>query len=397
MPQLINPHPRCLCGATWKKKHKGGCNRASRATRTFTSTPRSSAADPQVPVTRQVVGKNPPPLATDQLVNRIAIVIDSSGSMGIHQKTVVDVFNSQIDRIKAKAHETKQKTYVSCNTFADYMTRKFTDVYSEGLDRFTSRDYNPRGNTALLDAIGETIKQLNSSLDANDKNTSFLLVVITDGEENHSSYYTQNDIMRAIQTCQASDRWTFAFAVPPSGERILQNWGIPQGNINVWHGTEKELKDIGYQMSVGTAGFYSARSAGQTSVKSYFTPDLSNLQQADVLKQLQDIRSQFKKLPVTKEQDISELVKSNLGSYTLGSAFYEITKPEDIQTYKDILIMHRKNGRVYGGSQARSVINMPVSTTVRITPGNHGDWRIFVQSTSMNRKLVRGTDVLYKI
>jgi hypothetical protein len=50
---------------------------------------------------------------------------------------------------------------------------------------------------------------------------------------------------------------------------------------------------------------------------------------------------------------------------------------------------------MYSGSDARTLIGLPTSGNARLHPGNHGNYDIFIQSTSINRKLVGGTGVLY--
>lgn len=68
-------------------------------------------------------------------------------------------------------------------------------------------------------------------------------------------------------------------------------------------------------------------------------------------------------------------------------------KPETIQGYKEICIQNRQNGKVYTGSQVRTLLNLPRIET-RVKPGDHGNWKIFVQSKAPNRKLIPGTEVL---
>jgi len=54
-------------------------------------------------------------------------------------------------------------------------------------------------------------------------------------------------------------------------------------------------------------------------------------------------------------------------------------------------IMHK--GDVYMGDAARQMLGLP-SMHVKVGPGDHPDYTIFVQSTSMNRKLIQGTSLL---
>lgn len=80
-----------------------------------------------------------------------------------------------------------------------------------------------------------------------------------------------------------------------------------------------------------------------------------------------------------------------------GAAFYQLTKAEkNVQSWKYILIRRKGSGEVYAGREdVRRMLGLPVGVDVGVNPGNHGDYDIFVQSASVNRKLVRGTDVVY--
>jgi hypothetical protein len=61
----------------------------------------------------------------------------------------------------------------------------------------------PRGGTALFDAIGKTIEDLNTDRDV-------VFVIITDGEENSSKTYKREAIMKMIET-QTESGWKFLF------------------------------------------------------------------------------------------------------------------------------------------------------------------------------------------
>jgi hypothetical protein len=64
-------------------------------------------------------------------------------------------------------------------------------------------NFKPRGGTALFDAIGKTIEDLNTDRDV-------VFVIITDGEENSSREYKREAIMKMIET-QTEAGWKFLF------------------------------------------------------------------------------------------------------------------------------------------------------------------------------------------
>jgi hypothetical protein len=103
----------------------------------------------------------------------------------------------------------------------------------------------------------------------------------------------------------------------------------------------------------------------------------------------------FKSKKVDKEVDITTFFTANGRTYSPGTGYYELTKPEVVQSHKAIVIQDRSTGKVYGGDKVRDTLGLPKNVDAKVVPGNHANWKIFVQSTSGNRKLVRGTTVLH--
>jgi len=99
---------------------------------------------------------------------------------------------------------------------------------------------------------------------------------------------------------------------------------------------------------------------------------------------------------VPRETEIREFVVEKLGQYRVGDAFYQLTKKEMVQTQKALLLMEKGKGAIYGGPEARDLIGLPTGVNAKVEPGNHANYDIFVQSTSTNRKLVRGTKLLVR-
>ena len=52
--------------------------------------------------------------------------------------------------------------------------------------------------------------------------------------------------------------------------------------------------------------------------------------------------------------------------------------------------------KVYSGQDARDMLGIGGAVgTVRLVPGDHGKFDVFIQSTSVNRKIPAGTEVMY--
>ncbi len=347
----------------------------------------------QVPVTKRVL--NPAaPEPEPVLTNRIALVVDSSGSMQLLRQDVIARLSEQVNNIKAQAHNSGQRTFVSVYQFSG-RTRLLClakDQHPEAVPALTS--YYPDGQTALLDAIQDVARDLESQ-DDRSPDTSFLMIVLTDGEEN-DSYTSAAQIQQLLRRLQGTDRWTFAMLMPPGGRIYAQQLGIPDGNIQEWEGTRLGLERASRNSIVATTSYYATRALGQTATRAFFA-DLSGVTKRD-LNNLDDLTGQFRRIPVTREEEISALVERSGVPYQLGKGYYQLTKAEKVQSHKDLVIEDRATKRLFGGDEARRLVGIATGAgvTVRVNPGNLANYNLFVQSTSMNRKLVRGTTLLYR-
>ena len=106
--------------------------------------------------------------------------------------------------------------------------------------------------------------------------------------------------------------------------------------------------------------------------------------------------SRFQVLSVGRDCAIKDFVTENGLLFKVGRGFYEFTKTETIQGHKEIVLMDRKTGDLYSGTAARDLLGL-FSTTARIRPASLDKYAVFVQSTSVNRRLVGGTRFLYEV
>jgi hypothetical protein len=379
-----------------KLERKRARDRAYQARRRAAAKATKFQKPTQKPLTQTVVH----PVDSPQLTNHIAILIDKSGSMSSLRGPVVEQLNKQVANIKQNAYNSKQKTQVSVYSFSGVHSLQslVRNAFPESIQMFTTADYYPTGQTALLDSMNTVCENLLSQ-DDGAKTTSFLMIVLTDGQENNSVQTDRWRLKDKIQKLQGTDRWTFALLMPPGNAIYARELGIPEGNITEWEATKFGLERASFNLQASTGGYYNVRSQGLTSTKSFFTTDLSTIKSRD-LNNLADLTADFKRWPVKKECAIADFVQQEHGRpYEIGKGFYQLTKPEKIQAYKQLVIEDRASKKLHGGDEARRLIGVPttVGSTTKVTPGNHANFNLFVQSTSMNRKLVRGTTLLYKI
>lgn len=346
------------------------------------------------------VVKKLPLIRQKELVNHIAIVLDRSSSMGGIRNDVVAQFNKQVEVIKENVVRTGQKTYVTLQTFATNVDAfNYFDVDVNKLKTLDNSDYVPSGMTALFDAIGKTVETLEKfNLDKNDD--SFLVIVITDGEENQSRHYAAIRLTDLIKRVTKTDRWSFAFLVPPGGKDKLLTFGVPEGNIQEWEATHRGTEIATRSLSLGTSSYFTGRTQGLASTQSYFTPDLTNVTAAKMQRKLEDASTEFLRLNVNHDCRIDKYVDMATGNlYVIGSGYYQLTKSEKVQDYKGIIIREKSTNKLFAGrngedlKEVRRMLKLPTNT-IQLHKNISPDFDIFIKSTSVNRKLLSGTILL---
>jgi hypothetical protein len=354
------------------------------------------------------------PQATTDKYNHIAILIDRSGSTQSIAGGIRKQFNHQGRLINEQATASGQKTHLSLYTFSDEADHPLLFEVPLGLvslNDIKDDDYVINGMTALFDCVGRAIKDLSTFHETTRGDHSFLVIVLTDGQENQSREYGgttgARKLVKLMQEKIASDVWTFAFLVPKGDKaNLVDNFGIPEGNVQEWDQTAKGVEVMGKQAEAGLRSFFDARAAGKKSVKSFFT-DLSKVSAKQVAKALTEVTGNFKKQAVMKADcnDVDQhgnkavviqpFCEKYFNQYVIGNAFYSLTKTEKVQDHKTVVIEDRKSGKLYSGPDARRMLGFPETDEIRVRPGDHGQFCIYVKSTSTNRKLVEGQTLLY--
>jgi hypothetical protein len=333
--------------------------------------------------------------------NYVGISRDHSGSMhGIALAAGRD-YNDNIASIKEGAVEHSIDTIVSvvkCGAGRPAsVVREVVNSNVQMLKPIEDGEYVADGNsTPLFDSVGDLIEQLQAVPDAADPEVSFIVMVITDGEENSSKKWSGASISRKIKELQATDRWTFVFRVPRGGRRTLVGYGIPDGNILEWDQTTKGVQAATAATRSAVKSFYAARATGAKSTDKFYA-DLSTVSLNEVKSALVDISNQVDVYVVGKANSgvqIKDFVEAQGITFSKGCAFYQLSKTEEVQDYKQIAIRDKQKGAVYSGFAARDMLGLPQSGTCKLAPGQHGQYEIFIQSTSVNRKLVENTNVM---
>lgn len=136
----------------------------------------------------------------------VAFLLDRTGSMESVKKETIGGFNGYLDELLKKPeskdiifHFTQFDT-VSIDNVCDCVPLK-------QVAKLNDKTYEPRGGTPLYDAIGRTIREIQTKANGH----KVLFVTLTDGEENSSSEWNQETIKTLIKEKEDKDKWTFAY------------------------------------------------------------------------------------------------------------------------------------------------------------------------------------------
>lgn len=327
---------------------------------------------------------------SENYINHIALVLDASGSMSPHVQELIKVADNQIAYLAKRSKELDQETRVTVYSF-NYSHNIQCLIYDKDVLRMPSIAglYHVEGQTALIDATMLVLNDLALTPEKYGEH-AFLIYVLTDGMENNSRT-TPSTLLDKISNLP--DHWTVATFVPDmNGVFEAKQFGFPKENIAVWDTTDaKGINEAGEKIRQTTETFMQNRKLGIRGSKNLFTLKTPTIKKvASTLSSLHF--GQYRLLDVTATGRIDEFVEGKLKRpYKLGEAYYQLMKPENIQVQKQVAIFSK--GNVYFGSEARKLLGLP-DYNVRVKPADYPDYEIYVQSTSLNRKLIAGTRLL---
>lgn len=328
-------------------------------------------------------------------VNHIVLALDASGSMQRHANALIKVADAQIARLAQRSKELDQETRVTVYVFNGGVQ---CVVYDKDVLRLPSIStfYRATGNTALIDATLLSLSDLALTPEKYGDH-AFLIYVLTDGQEN-ASRAKAPELSRALASLP--EHWTVAAFVPDIlGKSEAKKFGFPADNIAIWDTTsDRGVVEVGRAMTTATENYMLRRATGERGTRSLFSTgaDAVNAQTVAAAGIRPLAATSFKLIPVPPSADgaqIRDFVQGCGLPYVVGNSYYQLSKTETIQPNKLVAIVEKKTAKVYLGREARDLINLP-DVEVRVKPDFNRDFDVFVQSTSVNRKVVVGTRVL---
>jgi Mg-chelatase subunit ChlD len=187
----------------------------------------------------------------------IVLVVDRSGSMA----SVKEDAEGGINAFLAKQAKQPGEALVTLLQFDTEYEFLYQGVPIEQAPKY---ELNPRGMTALLDAVGRAINETGERLAKmaeEDRPSLVVIVVMTDGQENSSKEFTKSQLKKMIKRQQNEFNWHFTFlganqdAFAEAGGMGIQAAGVANyttGKVAAaWQGTAGKVARMRNQRSAG--------------------------------------------------------------------------------------------------------------------------------------------------
>ena len=199
-------------------------------------------------------------------LTQLVFILDRSGSMAGLESDTIGGFNSMLEKQKKEDGEC-----IITTVLFDHEVELLHDrIDIRAVRPMSEKEYMVRGSTALLDAIGKTIHKIGNA----EKNTAeeyradkVMVVIITDGEENSSRFYSLKEVKHMIERQKEHYGWEFIFlGANIDAVETATRFGIDR-DMAVDYVPDKEGVELNFRMmSEAVASYRACGSVPQSSL-----------------------------------------------------------------------------------------------------------------------------------
>lgn len=206
-------------------------------------------------------------------------LLDASSSMSSYTDQTISTFNETLDALKdaeAEVHVIR----IDFDSKARVVKRGNIKETDHHIDR---SNYRPSGSTAMYDAIGLAFTEA-QQIESDDQ-TSFLIELLTDGEENQSKEWTAYSVKAGIEQRKSTGQWTITVMGPKGSVNLFTNMGVDVGNIAQFNANSAtSRKGVTTMMASASRGYVQSLNAsiGSVSVNSAYASVAGTNGAADV-------------------------------------------------------------------------------------------------------------------
>ena len=175
----------------------------------------------------------------------IHFILDRSGSMWETLNDTIGGFNSFINSQKKQIDSGEQKCLMSLYQFDHEYDILYKNKDIEEVDELNKNTFVPRGQTALIDAIGRTISEISVEINnekSNERENKIIVVILTDGMENCSIEFKHRKVMDLIKK-KEKQGWQFVFlAANQDAIETAGNLGINRKSAMTYSQTPQNVR-----------------------------------------------------------------------------------------------------------------------------------------------------------
>lgn len=192
-------------------------------------------------------------VVTETVVNtkptQMIVILDRSGSMDSIGRATVDGLNTLIREQKGAEGEAFMTLVQFDDQYQiDYKAKPIKEVN----ELIYGETFKPRGMTALYDAIGKTIAEVDTTDDV-------VLVIVTDGAENASKEFTQKIVFDKIEEKKKSG-WNVLFlAANQDAMRTGGTIGVSAQNSMTFNATVDSVNTLYSNISAKMSNYRSSK------------------------------------------------------------------------------------------------------------------------------------------
>lgn len=189
---------------------------------------------------------------------QIVVVLDRSGSMDTISQATVDGINSFIKEQKS----TEDEAFMTLTQFDNQYEVTYSKKPIKEVDYLINGvTFIPRATTALYDAIGRTINELQTTDDV-------VFVIVTDGIENASSEFTRERVFEKIEEKKKLG-WKFLFLGANQDAMATGNsLGISSNNSISYNTNTQSVNTLFSMVSNKMSSYRSSKSYGNVNTDS---------------------------------------------------------------------------------------------------------------------------------
>lgn len=178
----------------------------------------------------------------------VTVILDKSGSMSTVQQATIDGFNEYLSGLKRDTPH----AMLGLTLFNHGVQTKEPEQVKL-VEDLTLQTYRPSGSTSLYDAVCSTLTRIKHKIAKDQKS---LVVIITDGEENTSTEYTEKHLANLIKELEAKGNWTFVFlGANQDAFAKAGAWGVQAGNTANFNASAAGVGATFQAMSVSSAQY----------------------------------------------------------------------------------------------------------------------------------------------